>query len=181
MSLGLREDSVKIIETDRLMLRPLIVDDAHDVFEWAGDPIVNRYMPYPLHENVHQSEEWIKSLGEKNEFCFCLKDTGKVIGAGSITYNAEYGAYELGYNLNRKFWGVGYATEASKAMIQWAYKNVGARDFFACHANANEASGKVIKKCGFQFEKYGQYSRYDGSEIFEASYYSLHLDGAEGL
>ena len=61
-------------------------------------------------------------------------------------------------------------------MIQWAYKNLGARDFFACHANENKASEKVIKKCGFQFEQYGQLARYDGSEIFEASYYTLHLE-----
>lgn len=137
---------------------------------------MNRYMPYPLHENVHQAEEWISSLGNKNEFCFCLKDSGKVIGAGSIVYKEKYGSYELGYNLNRHYWGMGYATEASKALIQWAYENIGARDFCARHANANKASGNVLKKCGFQFKHYGQYSRYDGSEIFDASYYTLHLD-----
>ena len=38
---------VKIIETERMIIRPLTIDDAKDVFEWAGDPIVNRYMPYP--------------------------------------------------------------------------------------------------------------------------------------
>ncbi|MDE7272224.1 MAG: GNAT family N-acetyltransferase [Lachnospiraceae bacterium] len=164
------------IETKRLILRPLILDDANAVFEWAGDPVVNRYMPYPLHQSVHQAEEWIRSLGEKNEFCFCLKDSGKVIGSGSITYDEKYGAYELGYNLNRQYWRMGYATEVSKALIQWAYQNIGARDFFARHANTNEASGNVLKKCGFQFAHYGQYSKYDNSEIFEASYYTLHLD-----
>ena len=164
------------IETERLILRPLSIEDASAVFEWAGDPIVNRYMPYPLHENVHQAEEWISSLGDKNEFCFCLKDSGKVIGAGSVSYDEEYDSYELGYNLNRHYWGMGYATEVSKALIQWAYQNLGARDFFARHANENKASGNVLRKCGFQFEHYGQYGRYDGSEIFEASYYTLHLD-----
>lgn len=166
----------KKIETKRMILRPLTIEDAYDVFEWAGDAIVNKYMPYPLHKDVRQSEEWIYSLGDKNEFCFCLKDTGKVIGSGSIVYRSEYEAYELGYNLNRKFWGMGYATEASKAMIQWAYQNLAAHDFMARHANVNKASGNVIKKCGFEFVKFGQYSRYDGSEIFEASYYTLHLD-----
>ncbi|MBE6880645.1 MAG: GNAT family N-acetyltransferase [Ruminococcaceae bacterium] len=168
--------TVKIIETKRMILKPLTINDAKDVFEWTGDPIVNRYMPYPLHKNVHQTEEWISTLGDKNEFAFSLKDTGKVIGSGSITYRTEYKAYELGYNLNRKFWGKGYATEAAKAMIQWAYQILSAHDFFARHANANKASGNVITKCGFQFDKYGQYSRYDGSEMFEASYYTLHLE-----
>ncbi len=167
---------MKIFETERLILRPLTIDDAKDVFEWTGDPVVNRYMPYPLHKNVQQTEDWICSLGDKHEFCFCLKSTGKVIGSGSVSYRSEYESYEIGYNLNKNFWGCGYATEAARAMIQWAYKNLCARDFFARHANANTASGNVIIKCGFKFQKYDQYSRYDGSEIFEASYYTLHLE-----
>ena len=166
----------RIIETQRLILRPLRVSDAADVFEWVGDPVVNRYMPYALYQNVRQVEVWIASLGDKDEFGFCLKETGKVIGAGSVTMNPEENAYELGYNLNRAFWGNGYATEASRAMIQWAYHQRGARDFYACHATANAASGRVILKCGFQFVRHSQYDRYDGSETFDSSCYTLHLD-----
>ena len=166
--------NVKTVETERLILRPLTILDADDVFEWTSDPVVNRYMPYPLHERVYQTEEWIRTLSD-NEFCFCLKESEKVIGSGSINYKEKYGAYELGYNLNRLFWGKGYATEASKAMIQWAYQTLNAREFLACHANANKASENVIKKCGFQFEQYGLLAKYDGSETFEASYYRLHL------
>lgn len=169
----------KIIETERLLLRPLVKGDANDVFGWVGDPIVNKYMPYSLYQNVGQVEKWIESLKDNNnnnEFAFCLKDTGKVIGAGSISFDKDRNAYELGYNLNRAYWGQGYATEASKAMIKWAYTYLNARDFCANHANANVASGKVILKCGFQFEHYGQYSRFDGSETFDASFYVMHLD-----
>ncbi len=167
----------KRIETDRLIIRPLAIGDAKDVFEWVGDPIVNRYMPYPLYENILQVEKWLASLSDKsNEFAFCLKETGKVIGAGSITFDTERNAYELGYNLNRAFWGKGFATEASKAMIEWAYQELGARDFCANHATANIASGNVIRKCGFQFSHYGEYSRFDGSETFDATFYVMHLE-----
>jgi len=168
--------SVRIIETERLIIRPISIDDAQDVFEWASDPVVNKYMPYPLHKNVCQAQEWIKSLHGRNEFVFCLKNSGEVIGGGSMSYKEEFQAYELGYNLKRKYWGFGYATEASKAMIQWAYENLGAHDFFARHANANYASGNVIKKCGFQFEEHGKLEKYDGSEIFEAAFYKLHIE-----
>lgn len=165
------------IETERLILRPLTVEDAKDVFEWVGDPIVNRYMPYPVYKSISQVEKWVSSQSDAaNEFGFCLKDTGKVIGAGSITFDPERNAYELGYNLNRAFWGNGYATEASKAMIHWAYQELGAREFCANHATANVASGNVIRKCGFSFDHYGQYSRFDGSETFDATFYVMHLD-----
>ena len=167
----------RLIETGRLILRPLVIEDAKDVFEWVADPIVNRYMPYALYQNVHQAEEWITSLLEdKNEFGFYLKDAKKVIGSGSITFSEERAAYALGYNLNRNFWGMGYATEAAKAMIEWAFQNLDAKDFYAIHANENVASGKVLQKCGFEFTHYGQYSRYDGSETFDASFYGLHIE-----
>lgn len=165
------------IETNRLLLRPLVPADAEDVFEWVSDPIVNKYLPYSLYHEVREVNAWISSLEEaENEFAFCLKSTGKVIGSGSISFDESRNAYELGYNLNRAYWGKGFATEAAKAMIQWAYSSLGARDFCTNHATANTASGNVIRKCGFQFERYGHYSRFDGSETFDASFYVMHLE-----
>lgn len=167
----------KELETARLFLRPLAVDDAQDMFEWASDPIVNRFMPYPVYQDVEQVKKYIASIqDDDNEFAFCLKESGKVIGTGGISFVPERNAYELGYNFNRAYWGKGYATEAAKALIRWAYDALGARDFSANHANANVASGQVLKKCGFQLAHYGQYSRFDGSETFDASFYTLHLD-----
>lgn len=167
----------RTIETERLLLRPLAVNDAGDVFEWAGDPVVNTYLPYALYRDVSEVTAWISSLEEdENEFAFCLRSTGKVIGSGSISFDPHRNAYDLGYNLNRSYWGRGYATEAARAMIRWAYDTLGARDFCTSHANANTASGNVIHKCGFQFERFGQYSRFDGSETFDASFYTLHLE-----
>ena len=167
----------KEIETERLFLRPLTIEDAQDIFAWVGDPIVNRYMPYSVYHDVEQVKEYIASIQEEaNEFAFCLKGTGKVIGAGGISFVPERNAYDLGYNFNRNYWGKGYATEAAKALIRWAYDELGARDFSANHVTANTASGNVLKKCGFRFDHYGQYSRFDGSETFDASFYIMHLD-----
>lgn len=167
----------RIIETERLILRPLEVEDAKDVFEWAGDPVVNRFLPYPVYTDIKKVEEWISSIEEDdNEFGFCLKETGKVIGSGSISCNREKTLCELGYNFNRAYWGKGYATEASKAMIKWAYDELGVRNFTSAHAIANTASGNVIRKCGFQFDRFGQYSRIDGSETYDAAFYKMHLE-----
>ena len=167
----------KTIETERMILRPLVVEDAEDAFEWQSDPEVNRYMIYPLYTDVSKTREWIASLGpDANEFGFELKTTGKVIGAGGIKYHADGDAWELGYNLSRAYWGMGYATEASRALIKWAYETQGARDFTAAHATANTASGNVIRKCGFQFDRFGAYDRIDGSETFPATFYKMHLE-----
>ncbi len=137
---------MKQIETERLILRPLTQSDANAVFEWAGDPLVNRYMPYPLHKSPADAEEWIRSLGEKNEFCFCLKNSGKIIGSGSVIRDTKRAPYELGYNLNRAYWGMGYATEAAKALVSWAYESLGARDFFRPPCNCQRGIRKRAEK-----------------------------------
>ena len=173
----MKNNKTKIFETERLILRPLTKEDAQDVFEWCSDPIVNKYLPYTLYENVNQVEEWIESIkDEENTFAFVLKDSGKVIGSGSISMDTERNAYELGYNINRNYWNKGYTTEASKGLIKWAYDVLDAREFCANYATANVASGKVLEKCGFEFEKYGQYSTFDGSETFDATFVRMHLD-----
>ena len=73
-------------------------------------------------------------------------------------------------------WNQGYATEAAKAMIDFAYQEFDIHDFGANHAVANPASGRVMEKCGMYFDHYGEYSRFDGSETFPAKFYKLHLD-----
>ncbi len=98
----------KILKTERLILRPLTTDDATDMFEWTGDTKVNRYMPYPLRKDISETIDYLSSIPDKaNEFALCLKSTGKVIGSGEISFDPDRNARELGYNLNRAYWGNG--------------------------------------------------------------------------
>lgn len=167
------------IVTDRLLLRHITLADAPAVFAWTSDPAVNRFMSYPLHKDIDMTRQWIKSIaGEAFEFGFYRRDTGLLIGTGGVGKNRE-GEHELGYNLRRDAWGQGFATEAARAMLAWAYRLHGIRDFSARHALANRASEKVIRKCGFQPAGYGRYEKKDGSEVFEVAIYTLHLKGDE--
>ena len=167
------------IETERLILKPVTLDDAPAMFQWESDPEVNRYMPYPLYKSVDETRAWISSITpDALEFGFYRKDNGQLIGSGGVGKNAD-GAHELGYNLRRDAWGQGYATEAAQAMLAWAYHSLGVRDFALNHAILNKASENVARKCGFQLVRYGQYSKLDGSEIFDAAFYALHLKGDE--
>ena len=164
---------IRYIETGRLILTPLTAEDAPDVFEWTGDPEVNRYMPYPLHKDISETVSWISGLGDKYEFGFRLKDGEKLIGAGSVVRRDGFSGLELGYNLNRRYWGQGYATEAARGLIYWARDSLGEYEFFARHAVENTASGRVLEKCGFTYTHDGEYSRIDGSETFRARCYYL--------
>lgn len=167
------------IETQRLLLRHITLADAPAVFAWTSDPQVNRFMLYPLHQDIDVTRQWIASIADEPfEFGFYRKDTGLLIGTGGVG-KTEDGVHELGYNLRRDAWGQGYATEAAQAMLAWAYHIHGICDFTARHAIENTASGNVIRKCGFRFAQYGSSEKFDGSEKFAAAIYTLHLKGDE--
>ena len=73
------------LETSRLILRPLTVDDADAIFKWTGDPRVNKYMIYPLYKSKEEAKPWIETLYEdekKLDYGFVLKETGELIGSG---------------------------------------------------------------------------------------------------
>lgn len=91
---------------------------------------------------------WIRRENLLQYYGLCaivLKRTGKVIGSDSVRYDADLGGFTFGYNVNRRYWGNGYATEAAKAMISWARKELGVTVFIAVYADDNVASGNVIR------------------------------------
>ena len=173
-----------VIETERLFLRPLTTSDAEAEFVWLSDPEVNRFMPYNLYTSVEQAVAWLRSVEECEDeyhFGFVRKADGLLIGAGSIgpkndrTY-AMADAWEFGYNLRRDCWNQGYATEATRAMIDFAHQTFGVKDFYANHAIENPASGRVMEKVGCTFLHFSEYSTFDGTQTFPAKVWALHLE-----
>ncbi len=170
---------IPVIETERIILRPLTVGDAEDVFEWAGDERVAEYMIYPCHKNIEVTEEWLKSLEFlENEYTwgFVRKSDGKLIGSGGIRFRTAENAWSFGYNFRYDCWGHGYATETAKRMIKYVVENHNAKKFVAEHAVDNTASGRVIEKCGLVFDGYSEYTKFDGSKSFRSKVYQMKLD-----
>ena len=173
-----------VLETDRLILRPLTVADAPAVFVWGSDPQVNRYVAYPLYTDVEQTRVWLRTVEwarerDGYEFGFVRKEDGLLIGSGGVYRKKgkwwRRPWWALGYNLRRDCWGMGYAAEAARAMVDVAHQKRGARIFIAEHAVDNPASGRVMEKCGMVFDHYGQYSKLDGSATFSSKCYRLEL------
>ncbi len=166
-----------ILETERLVLRPLIVDDAEAVFEWTSDPRVAKYMSYPRHTDICQTIEWLKSTyDEENEWnwAFILKDENKIIG--SIGPNIEMKEYwGIGYNIHYDYWHKGYCTEAMKAIIDFAHNHLSVDKICSEHAVDNPRSGRVMEKCGLKFHHNGECKKLDGSKIFKAKFYTLEF------
>jgi len=162
-----------VLTTDRLILRPLTLDDAEAAFEWTGDKRVAKYMIYSTHENIEVTKEWlrtVKSTDTAFEFGFVRRSDNKIIGSGGIRLK-EDGFWEFGYNLRYDCWGMGYATEAIKAMMNFVRCNFGEVRFKAMCAKENTASAHVIEKCGLHFVGCGEYQSYDGLKTFKAKIY----------
>lgn len=167
-----------VLETERLLLRPLALEDAEAAFIWLSDERVNKFMPYSIYTDIEDAKRWIGSLKAETSyhFGFVLKENNLLIGSGDIGYNPREKAWEFGYNIRYDYWKKGLATEAAKGMIKFAYDSFGARDFTSNHAVDNPASGNVIEKCGLKFQRYGEYKKFDGSQTFKARFYQAHLE-----
>ena len=167
------------IETERLILRTVTVDDAEAIFKWASDPEVNKYMIYPLHANPDVTRDWLKSrdINGSDEFDlgFVLKETGELIGQGGIFYHEDIDAWSLGYNLRRDYWGQGLVPEAIQAIIDYVDKEKGIRAIVGEFAKENSKSRRFMEKLGMTYWKDAQYSKLDGSEIFESCKYIKEL------
>ena len=154
------------IKTARLFLRPLTLADADAVWKWVSDDRVARYMIYPTYTEREKLNEWLRSVEDQTdnyEFGFVRLSDGDLIGSGSIAPDKKEGYWGFGYNLRYDCWGMGYATEAAKAMIEFAKSTFGATRFCASHAEPNLASGHVMEKCGLHFVGYGEFKKLDGT------------------
>lgn len=170
--------NVPIIETERLILRPLTVDDTGAVFQWTGDERVTRYVSYVRHTDTNVTREWLESLSDSEKdytFGFELKENGLLIGCGHIEFKPDKEFWTFGYNIRYDYWNKGYTTEAVKRMIEYVKTEHGARRFCAWHAVENPASGRVMEKCGLHFTEYGEFGKFDGSRIFKAKIYTMTL------
>lgn len=169
-----------VIETDRLILRPLTVADAKAVMEWCSDERVSKFMSYTGYDDIHIAKDWLGSLAdEKTEWNwgFVLKESGKLIGSGSIGEdNFMQGYWGFGYNIRYDCWNKGYTTEAMKAIISFAHTELGVNKICSDHAVDNPASGRVMEKCGLTFHHYGEYAKLDGSVTFKAKFYTMEIE-----
>ena len=163
-----------ILETERLILRPFKEDDAINVFEcWESDPDVAKYMFWTSHNDIAKTKEWIDfELGqiEKDDwyrYAIVQKENKELMGTAILYYDEEVDCWEIGYNLGKKYWNKGYVTEAMKKVIAFAQEELHISEIVGRYAKENPASGNVMRKLGFQYEKDIPYPCNDGAVMRE--------------
>ena len=149
------------LETERLILRPWLLSDLDDFYEYARVDGVGQMAGWSPHKNIEESAQILKVfIKEKKVFAIVLKETGKVIGSLGIEEVREKSMLasplkgrELGYVLNKDFWGRGLMPEAVKKVIDYCFTDLDC-DFLLCgYFQWNHQSQRVCEKVGFQFYK----------------------------
>lgn len=145
------------IVTERLILRQMKVSDSSDMFEYASQKELTRYLTWTAHPNEDYTKEYLKYLqtryaaGDFYDFAVTLKDSGKMIGTCGFTrFNTAHNSAEIGYVINPAYQGIGIATEAARAVLDFGFSELKLHRIEARHMVGNDASHKVMEKLGMK-------------------------------
>jgi RimJ/RimL family protein N-acetyltransferase len=151
-----------IITSDRLTLRPFTLADAARVCELVGDFDVSKMLsraPYPY--KMEHATTWLdthagmRAAGTDYPYAITTAQDGVIgaIGLHATTRLADFAsdAFEVGYWIGKQYWGLGYATEAGRALLDAFDADLTARPLVSGHFTENPQSGHVLEKLGFHY------------------------------
>ena len=143
------------LETERLVVK--LTDPSHfdDILALRADPEVQKYTMQEVYtkENVEKFLKIIIPYQEKHGHAMSsvfTKEDGAFIGQAGIFHIGHYDLQpeiEIGYRFHKIYWGNGYATEVSKALINWGFENLSLNEIIAFVETSNKASHRVVEKC----------------------------------
>lgn len=143
------------LETDRLLLRPPEIGDVAAITTWIGDYDVSKNLAavaHPFREADARAfvGRAAEALAKGEAYSFAIVRKAGSVFMGGIGLRLKDGRYELGYWLGKPFWGQGYATEAARRVVAFAFHDLGAETVWAGWFHDNPASGRVLAKLGAQ-------------------------------
>lgn len=155
MRLGSFAVVLTVIETTRLILRPLREGDRSVMIDLHTDPRTTRFESAPpsAAEVDVLVDSWLAHWSEHG-YGYCAvttHDSRNVIGLAGIRIHDLHGerVLNLGYRFVPETWGHGYATEAAKALVDWRSRELPSLPLVANIVSANERSGRVAERIGF--------------------------------
>lgn len=164
-----------ILETERLILRKPVIEDAEEMSKYNEREEFYRYLPMdpPTKEST---KKFVESIIEsfKNHFIIVDKKTGMVIGDICLGIKEKHPhSASFGYGLNPAYWGKGYMTEALRVVLKFGFEELKLKRIYGTLNPANKSSEKVMKKCGLQYEGHHRCERVIRGEYCDDLYYSI--------
>jgi ribosomal-protein-alanine N-acetyltransferase len=149
------------ITTPRLTLRPLREDDVEDLWPWASDPALPRHMSWRAHVDRDETRAWlrgnIQEVAANTSITWAIVHDGRAsgcVGLDGIRWEMRalrIDRAELGYWIAPPLRGHGLMTEAAEAAVRFGFETLGLHKIVVQCFGENDASRRVIEKCGFRF------------------------------
>lgn len=182
------------LETERLILRKMRVGDEEDMYAYARQSEVTRYLLWSPHPDIHYTRDYLRYLatryatGSFYDWAIVLKSSGRMIGTcGFTAFDCPHDAAEIGYVLNPDYRGQGIAPEAVRAVLTFGFERLALHRIEARFMQGNEASLRVMEKVGMRFEGYrreammvkGSYRTIGYCSILHDEYAALSVEKQE--
>jgi len=174
--------------TPRLVLRPVRMSDAEDMYEYSRDPEVARHVLWDAHRSIHQTREYIRYLlrqyrnAAPSTFAIALRDSGKVVGTiGFMWVQTDNRSAEVGYSLSRAYWNQGLMSEALRAVVEFGFEKLGLNRIEAQHECDNPASGRVMQHAGMCHEGTLRQRIYNKGRYVDVDLYAILRSDFSGL
>lgn len=159
--------TIPILETHRLLLRPLALNDLEAFAEILGDPVGMAFYPHPF--DRAETLAWIERDLSRCEtlgfghLAMELRSNGLFVGdcGPTILTVAGVDEIELGWHVRRDHWNQGLATEAALTIRDWAFDGLGLRRLISLVRPENQASSRVAEKIGMTIEREVEYKGVD--------------------
>lgn len=164
--------------TERLMLRPITMDDFDAVHSWAGNPENVRYMSWGPN-TAEQTRDYLNAAKPGEDFAVVLKDSNTVIGSCGVYPDDANDTGEIGWTLHQRHWKQGYGTELAGELIRYAFEELKLRRLYAQCASANYGSYRVMERNGMHREalhRKARWARVDNEWVDEVRYAILAED-----
>jgi len=153
------------IETDRLILREILPTDVEGMFELDSNETVHQYLGKKPIKTKQQAAKIIEFIREQYEvrgigrFAAIEKSSGDFIGWSGLKLNTDEkdelngktNFYDVGYRFIPRYWGKGYATESSLAILDFGFNELKLEVIYGAAEIDNIASNIILKKIGLHF------------------------------
>jgi [ribosomal protein S5]-alanine N-acetyltransferase len=147
------------LETERLKLRKITLEDAEDMYFYGSNEVVSKYVTWETHKTLSDTKEFIEFVLNNYEnnkvspWGIEFKENGKLIGTiDFISWNTSHKIAEIGYVISQEYWGKGIVTEAANEVIKFGFNNMDLVRIQARCFVENIGSARVMEKTGMSFE-----------------------------
>ena len=175
------------LETERLILRKMTLNDVEAVFAYASDPEVSRYTLWETHRSIEDSRAFLKLTTQKYEnggepdWGIVYKGNGCLVGVcGLVNWEAEHARAEIGFVLSREYWGHGFMPEAVRAMFRFGFERMNLNRIEARCIAENAASARVMEKAGMVYEGMLHQREYIKGAYRDIKLYAILREGFPG-